>query len=91
MDHYNTTAHLYTQQYCNEQAMKYTVALNELKIVKNEYVLDVGCGTGLFIKEIAEMAGFIIGIDISQRMIEVANDKCKHLCTSFTLFHRPGL
>jgi len=79
MEHYNTTAHLYTRQYYNEQAIKYTVALNELKIVKNEYVLDVGCGTGLFIKEIAEMAGFIIGIDISQRMIEVANDKCKHL------------
>ena len=79
MEHYNTIAHLYTQQYCDEQAMKYTKALNELKIVKNEYVLDVGCGTGLFIKEIAEIATFIIGIDISRRMIKVANDKCKHL------------
>jgi len=79
MEHYNTIAHLYTQQYCNEQAMKYTKSLNELKIVKNEYVLDVGCGTGLFIKEIAKMVTFIIGIDISRRMIKVANDKCKHL------------
>lgn len=77
MEHYNITAHLYTKQYSKEQAVKYAGVLNELKIVKNEYVLDVGCGTGLFIKEIAGMAKVIIGIDISRRMIEVANEKCK--------------
>ena len=77
MEHYNITAHLYTQQYSNEQAIKYAKALNEVKIVKKEYVLDVGCGTGLFIKKIVGMAKFIIGIDISRGMIEIAKEKCE--------------
>jgi ubiquinone/menaquinone biosynthesis C-methylase UbiE len=79
MEHYNSSAHLYTQQYCKEQASKYAVALDEVKIGKNEFILDVGCGTGLFIKEIAERVGVIIGIDTSRRMIEIAKDKCKKL------------
>jgi ubiquinone/menaquinone biosynthesis C-methylase UbiE len=79
MEHYNSTVHLYTQQYDNEQAKKYSVALDEVKISKKEYVVDVGCGTGLFIKEVAEMAELIIGIDISRKMIEVAKKTCRNL------------
>lgn len=79
MEYYNTTAHLYSQQYSNEQTKKYIVALDSVKIIKNDYILDVGCGIGLFIKEISELAGFIVGIDISIKMIEVAKEKCKNL------------
>jgi ubiquinone/menaquinone biosynthesis C-methylase UbiE len=79
MTHYNTTARLYNQQYLNEQMRKYAVTLNIVKTSKKEYLLDVGCGTGLFIKEIAEGGSIIIGIDISQRMIEIAKNTCKNL------------
>jgi ubiquinone/menaquinone biosynthesis C-methylase UbiE len=35
-------------------------------------VLDLGCGTGVLTKEIAEFSGEVIGLDISESMIEKA-------------------
>jgi ubiquinone/menaquinone biosynthesis C-methylase UbiE len=79
MRHYNTIASLYTQQYCNEQIRKYVVALERIKLMKMECLLDVGCGTGLFINEIAKMVKETIGIDISRRMLAIAQKACKNL------------
>ena len=79
MKHYNTIASLYTQQYCNEQMRKYVVAFETVELRKTECLLDVGCGTGLFINEIAQMVKEIIGIDISRRMLEIAKRTCKNL------------
>ena len=47
--------------------------------MKTECLLDVGCGTGLFINEIAQMVKEIIGIDISRRMLAIAQKTCKNL------------
>jgi len=77
--YYNATANSYNKQYHSEQSRKYEVAIDFLKIAKNDSILDMGCGTGLFIKEIAEIVGFVVGVDLSRRMAEIANKKCKNL------------
>jgi ubiquinone/menaquinone biosynthesis C-methylase UbiE len=79
MGYYNTTAPSYNQQYKEEQSRKYEFAFNSLNIVKSDSILDVGCGNGLFIEEIADIAGFVVGVDLSRRMVEIANEKGKDL------------
>lgn len=52
----------------------------QLNNLKNKNILDAGCGTGIFIKktiflnpEIKE----IVGLDISEKMLEIAKSRCK--------------
>ena len=43
------------------------------KIVKNDYVLEIGCGTGLFTKKIYNATNaHIIGTDLSEELLEEA-------------------
>jgi arsenite methyltransferase len=52
--------------------------LDELQIKKGMYILDLGCGTGWATLEIAsrlEGTGRIIGLDLSEKMIEQAKRK----------------
>ncbi len=61
--------------------------LLELLDIKEDYdVLDVGCGTGYFTKEIRKLtAGKVIGIDPSTEMLSKAYKNCKDLNI---IFHR---
>ena len=45
-------------------------------IVRGDEVLDVGCGTGLTTREVGRLAapGTVVGIDISERMLERARE-----------------
>ena len=45
-------------------------------IVRGDEVLDVGCGTGLTTREVGRLAapGTVVGIDISERMVERARE-----------------
>lgn len=55
----------------------YTALLSQVKLEKKFFVLDVGCGTGYLLREMAsrqEINGF--GIDVEPNMIEVAKQKC---------------
>ncbi|MDT8344584.1 MAG: methyltransferase domain-containing protein [Thermohalobaculum sp.] len=38
-------------------------------------VLDLGCGTGLVAEALGEAAGYIAGVDLSEGMLEIAEDK----------------
>lgn len=71
-NHYNNTAYLYNILYEEEQGAKIKIALGNLKIRKQDYVLDLGCGTGLLLLEIQETAEMIVGIDVSRSMLEKA-------------------
>lgn len=53
-------------------------AINELKIDPNQIVLNIPCGTGQnfeYFQEYLSNTGTIIGIDLSQGMLEKAQDK----------------
>ena len=48
--------------------------LDELQIKNNDYVLDIGCGSGLAIEQLNMIAtdGYIVGIDYSHTMLRQA-------------------
>ncbi|MCK5510457.1 class I SAM-dependent methyltransferase [Candidatus Parcubacteria bacterium] len=52
---------------------------------KNRKVLEVGCGTGLFTKEIAETKNKIIAIDISHELLNIARKKIQKNNLTFLL------
>nr|NQU92811.1 class I SAM-dependent methyltransferase [Bacteroidota bacterium] len=56
-----------------------TFTKETLSINKDEYILEIGCGTGLLLKEIANDLdkGFIEGIDFSKTMVSIARKKNK--------------
>ncbi len=45
------------------------------KDVKGKTVLDIGCGTGRLSRQITKAGGKVIGIDISEKMLEQARKK----------------
>ncbi len=53
--------------------------LSQLKLVGNERILDVGCGDGKLTAYLAQAVpqGFVVGIDISDNMINFAQDVYK--------------
>lgn len=57
-----------------------SMALKELKIRKGEVILEIGFGTGNAFIKIAEYigkSGAVYGIDISPKMLELANNKIR--------------
>ncbi len=61
--------------------------LIELTVSENDRVLDVGCGTGSATILAAARAAEVVGIDLSQDMIELAEEKmAKKALTNTALF-----
>lgn len=57
-------------------------AMDELNVVPGETVLDVGCGTGQTLLQLAERVGEqgrIYGVDISEVLLQVAARRSSHL------------
>ncbi len=50
-------------------------SLKLLPDIKNKTVLDAGCGSGIYAKTLAALGGNVIGVDISQTMIDIANEE----------------
>jgi len=73
MLHYNSTAHLYNMRYAQEQNLKIRAVIQNLKLERENSILDLGCGTGLLISKTLHMTKNIVGIDISRNMLKVAN------------------
>ncbi len=76
---YDVSAKLYDLRYREEQENKYDAILSFFRIAAGEYVLDLGCGTGLLFRRIGGKNGIVIGIDFSKRMIEEAKRACRGL------------
>lgn len=63
---------------CKHDMKKIEVILDLLQIEEGQQILDVGTGTGILIPSLARrvgVAGKIVGIDLAEKMIEVAKDK----------------
>lgn len=57
--------------------------------VSRKKVLDIGCGTGLLSVKLAKMGAEVIGVDLSARMLEVAEERAKSLNLPITFFQQP--
>jgi ubiquinone/menaquinone biosynthesis C-methylase UbiE len=76
---WSTRADFYHVNWVKENIgpFKATVKLvNALKVEANDFVLDVGCGTGAVSKEVSHHltgAGALVGIDLSRTALSIAN------------------
>lgn len=70
-------------QYAEEQTTKIKAALKNIKFHDGGFVLDVGCGTGLLFKHIADKMQTTVGLDISGKTLLQAKKRAK----AFTNFH----
>jgi ubiquinone/menaquinone biosynthesis C-methylase UbiE len=78
MKRYDVTWDSYDQQYAEEQDAKYKAAINTLNAqAAFNFVLDVGCGSGLFFSKISDKAGIIIGVDITRNLLVKAKNQAK--------------
>ena len=84
--HYDTIADTYDHHYDHPRGRNYHTHVSNslmsgLPPVGN--LLDIGCGTGLFVEKYIKNGGQATGLDISRKMIEQARKRCK--ATEFTL------
>lgn len=77
MRHYNQLARVYDTQYADEQKAKIKTILESVSLSKGDFVLDVGCGTGLLFSYITNRVQLLVGIDISQRLLKKAKTNSK--------------
>ena len=76
---YDLTAQMYDARYKEEQEAKYKLAVESLR-VNSRFILDVGCGTGLFFTYIAAKAKIVVGLDISSELLAKAKQRARNLC-----------
>ena len=69
---------MYDERYASEQHGKYKKALENVNVA-GRAVLDVGCGSGLFLKEVASKAGKVVGVDVSRKLLL----KAKNIASAF--------
>ncbi|MDI6820153.1 MAG: class I SAM-dependent methyltransferase [Candidatus Hodarchaeaceae archaeon] len=70
---YDLTAYMYDQRYGEIQRKKYQVLAKNLP--RANRALDVGCGTGMFLSLLSQKAKFIVGIDMSAEMLQIARKR----------------
>lgn len=75
--HYDRIAPFYNALYGCEQSLKIKKILDSLSFSPSEIILDVGCGTGLLFKHLANPVNAVVGIDISRRILKVAKKLAK--------------
>ena len=71
-EYYDGIAGGYDELYKEEQLKKWQESRKLIKFSKNDVVLDVGCGTGFLTAEVAKLVKEVVGIDISEKLIERA-------------------
>ena len=70
---YGETAFMYERRYEQIQREKYEIVTKNLPRVSK--VLDLGCGTGMLLSELARRSEFVVGIDSSSEMLELARKR----------------
>jgi SAM-dependent methyltransferase len=55
-----------------QQLPTYTTALDEIGLTAGQRVLEVGCGSGVFLRAAADRGADVVGLDASEALIELA-------------------
>lgn len=79
MRHYDHQAKVYDSQYLDEQDAKIVAGFSSMGPWSNEFILDMGCGTGILFHHVNEATKLIMGIDISKKLLQVAKKRIKNL------------
>ena len=83
--HYDRQSAIYNEQYLEEQVVKIEDVLNRMKLNSTELVLDLGCGTGFLFEHINKQVDFLMGIDLSQKALEIAKKRTKKMKNVFLI------
>jgi len=78
-EHYDTVADVYDHHYDQPRGRCYHTHISTYimsALPKGGKLLDIGCGTGLFVERYIEAGGSATGLDISRKMIEQARRRC---------------
>ena len=70
---YGETALMYERRYEQIQREKYEIITKNLPRVAK--VLDLGCGTGMLLSELARRSELVVGVDSSPEMLELARKR----------------
>jgi ubiquinone/menaquinone biosynthesis C-methylase UbiE len=84
MQRYDLTAEMYEERYGVEQKTKYEVALENVNIADCR-ILDVGCGSGLFLSRAAATADLVAGVDVSRKLLLKAKEQTRVFGNVFVL------
>jgi ubiquinone/menaquinone biosynthesis C-methylase UbiE len=79
MRHYDCQAKVYDAQYLEEQNAKIEDALKNVELMSNEFVLDMGCGTGFLFHHLKKSTKYLVGLDISKKILQEAKRRTKKL------------
>jgi ubiquinone/menaquinone biosynthesis C-methylase UbiE len=77
--HYDTVADTYDFHYDHHRGKKYHTHLSNhlLNVLpRGGNLLDIGCGTGLFVEKYIQNGGQGTGLDISEKMVAKARHRC---------------
>lgn len=77
--HFDSMAHRYDDRYDRARGRSYHNHLSDYllrHLVPGGRLLDLGCGTGLFVSRYVAGGGTAIGLDISRGMIRKAEERC---------------
>ena len=65
----------YDELYAQEQSVKYDAAMEAVGGRRFDVVVDVACGTGLFLDRLRTTCGLVVGVDVSREMLEKAKTR----------------
>lgn len=77
--HYDEVADIYDNRYNRNRGLSYYAHISRQVmecLPKKGRILDLGCGTGLFLKAYENQGGSGIGLDLSQGMVRRAKTRC---------------
>lgn len=78
--HYDEIAEIYDSRYDRDRGRTYYSHISRTvmeKLPRKGHLLDIGCGTGLFVERYVASGGTAVGLDISRGMIGKARDRCR--------------
>jgi ubiquinone/menaquinone biosynthesis C-methylase UbiE len=84
MQQYDATSKGYDELHGEEQNAKYQATLKNVNVAGG-VVLDVGCGSGLFFKEVTDKAKLVVGVDFSRNLLLLAKDQAYGLGNVFVV------